>query len=91
MEGKQLKWVNCARHLGNLITWTLKDDDDIHLKRGHFYGSVNNLCAMFKRILNNPDVASKRFMHIVVLFMVPSSGTFLANHLMVYVLHVRKL
>ena len=26
-------------------------------KLGHFYGSVNNLCAKCKGILNNPDVA----------------------------------
>ena len=91
LDGEKLKWVNCARHLGNLITWNLKDDDDIRLKRGYFYGSVNNLCAKFKGILNNPDVASKLFMHIVVLFMVPSSGTFLVNHLMIYVLRGRKL
>ena len=31
------------------------------------------------------------FMHIVVLFMVPSSRTFLVNHLMIYVLRGRKL
>ena len=60
LDGEKLKWVNCARHLGNLITWNLKDDD-IQLKRGYFYGSVNNLCAKFKGILNNPDVASKLF------------------------------
>ena len=59
LDGGKLKWVNCARHLANLITWNLKDDDDIQLKRGYFYGSVNNLCAKFKVILNNPDVASK--------------------------------
>ena len=91
LDGEKFKWVNCVRHLGNLITWNLKDDDDIQLKRGYFYRSVNNLCAKFKGILNNPDVASKRFMHIVVLFMVPSSGTVLVNHLMIYVLRARKL
>ena len=73
--------MRCARQLGNLITWNLKDDadaDDIQLKRGRFYGSVNNLCARFKGILNIPDVASKRFMHIVLFFsfMVPNSGAF---------------
>ena len=30
-------------------------------KRGHFYGSVNNLCAKLNGIFNNPDVASKLF------------------------------
>ena len=61
LDGEKLKWVNCVRHLGNLITWNLKDDDDIQLKRWYFYGSVNNLYAKFKGILNNPDVASKLF------------------------------
>ena len=37
------------------------DDDDIQLKRGHFYGPVNILCAKLKGIFYNPDVASKLF------------------------------
>ena len=61
LGGEKLKLVNCASDLDNLITWNLEDDDDIQLKRGYFYGSVNNLCAKFKGILNNPDFAFKLF------------------------------
>ena len=91
LDREQLKWVYYVRHFGSLITCNLKDGDDIQLKRGNFYGSVNNLGAYFKGILNNLDVASKNFvMHIVVLFMVLSRGTFLANHF-IYALRGRKL
>ena len=70
LDGENLKCVNCARHLGNLITWNLKDDNDIPVKRGYFYGSVNNLYAKFKGILNDPDVASKLFCAHCYSFMV---------------------
>ena len=53
--------------------WNLKDDDDIQLKRGYFYRSLNSLCVKFKGILNNPNVASKHVSHIVVVFVVPNS------------------
>ena len=65
--------------MGTLVTWNLKDDYDIQLKRGYFHGSVDNVCAKFKLNLNNPDVA------------LPSSRNFLANHLMIYEMRGRKL
>ena len=86
-----VKLVNCARHFGKLITRDLKDYDDIRLKRGHFQRSVSNLRAKFKGTLNNPDFAPNFSTHIVVLFVVPSSETFVANHLMIFVLHGRTL
>ena len=89
-EGNKLKQINCARHLGNLIIWNLKDGDDIQLKCGYLYGSVNKLCTQCNGILNNPDVASKLFMHIVFLRF-PSSKTFLSNHLTIYVLRGKNL
>ena len=44
LEGEKLKWPICAKHLGNLITRNLKDDD-IQFKCGYFYGSGNCLCV----------------------------------------------
>ena len=58
-------------------------------KRGHFYGYVHSWCAKFKEI-NNPDVASKLFMHIVVLLWFQAVKTF-SNHLMIHLPHGRKL
>ena len=51
-----LQWVKNARHLGNIVTSQLKDDMDIQ-----FYGAVNSLCAKFRGILQDINVASKLF------------------------------
>ena len=78
--------------MGNLVTWNLKDENDIQLKHGHFHGSVNNFSSKIKGTLNNYVVTTKHFfMHSVVLLIVPSSGIFLANHLMTHVLRGRTL
>ena len=75
--------------MGNLVTWNLKDENDIQLK--HFF-SVNNFSSKIKGPLNNYVVTTKHFfMHSVVLLIVPSSGIFLANHLMTHVLRGRTL
>ena len=50
-----------ARHLGNIVTSQLKDDMDIQLKHGQFYGSVNSLFAKFWGIPQDINVASKLF------------------------------
>ena len=39
----------------------LKDDMDIQSKRGQFYGAVNSLCAKFRGIRQDINVASKLF------------------------------
>ena len=52
---------NCARHMGNRITWNSKYSDDIHLKRRHFHCCINGLCIRFKGILNNYHVVMKLF------------------------------
>ena len=59
LNGMILQWVKNARHLGNIVTSQLKDDMDIQLKRGQFYGAVNSLCAKFRGILQDINVASK--------------------------------
>ena len=61
LNGMTLQWVKNARHLGNIVTSQLKDDMDIQLKRGQFYGAVNILCAKFRGILQDINVASKLF------------------------------
>ena len=48
LDGMILQWVKNARHLENIITLQLKDDMDIQLKCGQFYGAVNSLCAKFR-------------------------------------------
>jgi len=61
LSGEKLSWCNQVKHLGNILSYNLKDDHDIQLKRGYFYGSVNTLCAKFKCVLNDIDIASKLF------------------------------
>ena len=88
--GEKLKMFTCTSHSGNLITYNLKDDYDIQLKRGHFYWPVNSFCTKFERTSSNLDV-DPNFMHIFVPFMIASSDNFLANYLMIYELRCRKL
>ena len=71
-EGEKLKWVNCTRQL----TWNLTDDDDIQLKFGHFYVYVDNLCAKFKYILNNPYVTCKFLCALLFFLWFPAAGLF---------------
>ena len=61
LNGMILQWVKNARHLGNIVTSQLKDDMDIQLKRGQFYGAVNSLCAKFRRKLQDINAATKLF------------------------------
>lgn len=56
---EKLQWVDSFKHLGNIVTRNLRDDLDIQLKRGYFYGSVNGSCTKFKSVLLNHDVAAK--------------------------------
>ena len=51
LKGMDLKLMNKEIHLGNIVTSQLTDNMDIQLKRGQFYGAVNNLCAK----LRNPS------------------------------------
>ena len=61
LNGMILQWAKNARHLGNIITSQIKDDTDIQLKRGQFYGAVNSLYAKFRGIPQDINVASKLF------------------------------
>jgi len=61
LDANRLTWVTSIKYLGNMITSNLKDDQDIQMKRGYFYRSVNCMCAKFKNVLLNTDVAAKLF------------------------------
>ena len=45
-----------------LYHYNPSDEIDVQVKRGHFYGSVNTLCAKFKCVLGNISLATKLFM-----------------------------
>ncbi len=47
LNGKPLKWVNKAKHLGNWLSSTNSDQEDLKLKTGQFIGSANKLMAKF--------------------------------------------
>lgn len=43
----KLKWKKSWPHLGNTLSFDLKDDADVRTKRGEFFGRVNNILANF--------------------------------------------
>ena len=43
LNGAKLKWFKKVKHLGNFITFDLKDEADIGFKKGKFIGQVNKL------------------------------------------------
>ncbi len=47
LNGKKLKWVPKAKHLGNWINNTLECSIDCNEKKGHFISSVNKLMNKF--------------------------------------------
>ncbi len=47
LNGKPLKWVCKAKHLGNWLSSTNTDLDDIKAKTGHFIGTCNKIQAKF--------------------------------------------
>jgi len=51
LRNKLLKWMSKVTHLGNILTYDLKDDNDIKVKKGAFHGHVNKLLVQF------PDVS----------------------------------
>ena len=61
LNGEDLTWTESFKHLGNIITTDQKDDLDIQCKRGNFYQSVNGLCAKFKGMLLDSDIAGRLF------------------------------
>jgi hypothetical protein len=50
LNGNRIKWCEKVLYLGNWLTPTLDDSHDISIKRGQFYGSVNNLFSNFKQL-----------------------------------------
>ena len=62
LSGEKLHWSNHVKHLGNTLSHNLSDEIDVQVKRGHFYGLVNTVCAKFKCVLGDLDLATKLFM-----------------------------
>ena len=62
LSGEKLHWSNHVKHLGNTLSHNLSDEIDVQVKRGHFYGFVNTLCAKFKCVLGDLDLTTKLFM-----------------------------
>ena len=50
LNGNPLTWHKSVKHLGNVVTHDLKDDDDIALKKGAFIGQVNKLNSKFSTV-----------------------------------------
>ena len=93
LSGEKLHWSNHVKHLGNTLSHNLSDEIDVQVKRGHFYGFVNTLCAKFKCVLGDLDLATKLFMSydIVALSMVVNCGISAPPGLMLFALLGTKL
>ena len=65
----QLVWKSSAKHLGNIITTDLCDDEDIRFKKRDFVAKANSVVCYFK--LTNRGVCSRRF---VAIYMVAKHG-----------------
>ena len=50
MNDKALSWVKSVKHLGNIVTWDLREVEEISKKRCDFIGRTNSLLANFKSI-----------------------------------------
>ena len=50
LNSVKLSWHKKVKHLGNLVTHDLKDDDDVNFKRGVFISQVNKLKCKFDTI-----------------------------------------
>ena len=50
LNGTKLSWHKRVKHLGNIVTHDLKDDQDISYKRGVFISQVNKLKCKFQTI-----------------------------------------
>ena len=50
MEGAKLNSKDKVKHLGNILSSNLCDEDDIKYKKGRFFQSVNKVCALFSKL-----------------------------------------
>ena len=50
LNGSIVKWVDCVKHLGNIVNNRLKNDDDCSLKKSIFIGNVNQLMGNYGKL-----------------------------------------
>ncbi len=48
LNGSKLKWVICAKHLGNYISYDLSEEEEIRHKKGDFIWWVNRLLIGYR-------------------------------------------
>ena len=60
MNDKALPWVKSVKHLGNIVTWDLREVEEISKKRCDFIGRTNSLLANFKSI--QKEIISRVFL-----------------------------
>ena len=60
MNNVVLKWTKSAKHLGSIVTYDLKENEEINNKRNDFIGRANSVISNFKHVDKN--VSSRDFM-----------------------------
>ena len=60
MSDKALSWVKSVKHLANIVTWDLREVEEISKKRCDFIGRTNSLLANFKSI--QKEILSRVFL-----------------------------
>ena len=60
MNNVVLKWTKSAKHLGSIVTYDLKENEEINHKRNDFIGRANSVISNFKHVDKN--VSSGVFM-----------------------------
>ena len=60
MNDKALPWVKSVKHIGNIVTWDLREVEEISKKRCDFIGRTNSLLANFKSI--QKEIISRVFL-----------------------------
>ena len=60
MNDKALSWVKSVKHIGSIVTWDLREVEEISKKRCDFIGRTNSLFANFKSILK--EILSRVFL-----------------------------
>ena len=60
MNGKALSWVKSVKHFGNIVTWDLREIEEISKKQCDFIGRTNCLFANSKSI--KKEILSRVFL-----------------------------
>ena len=78
MNNVVLKWTKSAEHLGNIMTYDLKNNEEINHKHNDFIRRANSVISNFRYLDKN--VSSRVFCHNAVFVWISSLAIGFAVH-----------